>query len=108
MSGNFLNPWSLVERFVGSKLSPVLFRCGADLRRGPSVGAVHVKLRVAARQIYGGIRVSAAYIFATLVVIVILMCLVNLSERLLPGSVGDGEDLDTEQYKMIFTFVTFF
>ena len=25
----------------------------------------HVKLRVAARQIYGGIRVSAAYIFAT-------------------------------------------
>ena len=93
----------------------------------------NVKLRVAARQIYGGIRVSAAYIFATaataeylgarkglgiwlqaaynsfrtplifsatLVIIVItgiLMCLVNLSERLLLGPVGDDEDPDAGQ-----------
>ena len=93
----------------------------------------HVKLRVAARQIYGGIRVSAAYIFATaataeylgarnglgiwlqaaynsfrtplifsatLVIIVItgaLMCLVNLSERLLLGPAGDDEDPDAGQ-----------
>lgn len=93
----------------------------------------HVKLRVAARQIYGGIRVSAAYIFATattaeylgarkglgiwlqaaynsfrtplifsatLVIIVItgiLMCLVNLSERMLLGPVGEDEDPDAGQ-----------
>ena len=93
----------------------------------------HVKLRVAARQIYGGIRVSAAYIFATaataeylgarkglgiwlqaaynsfrtplifsatLVIIVItgmLMCLVNLSERILLGPADADEDPDAEQ-----------
>lgn len=93
----------------------------------------HVKLRVAARQIYGGIRVSAAYIFATaataeylgarkglgiwlqaaynsfrtplifsatLVIIVItgvLMCLVNLSERLLLGPSGEDENPDAGQ-----------
>ena len=93
----------------------------------------HVKLRVAARQIYGGIRVSAAYIFATattaeylgarkglgiwlqaaynsfrtplifsatLVIIVItgmLMCLVNLSERMLLGPASDDEDPDAGQ-----------
>ena len=93
----------------------------------------HVKLRVAARQIYGGTRVSAAYIFATattaeylgarkglgiwlqaaynsfrtplifsatLVIIVItgiLMCLVNLSERMLLGPVGEDEDPDAGQ-----------
>lgn len=93
----------------------------------------HVKLRVAARQIYGGIRVSGAYIFATaataeylgarkglgiwlqaaynsfrtplifsatLVIIVItgiLMCLVNLSERVLLGPTSDDEDLDAGQ-----------
>ena len=93
----------------------------------------HVKLRVAARQIYGGIRVSAAYIFATaataeylgarkglgiwlqaaynsfrtplifsatLVIIAItgvLMCLVNLSERMLLGPAGDDEDPDAGQ-----------
>lgn len=93
----------------------------------------HVKLRVAARQIYGGIRVSAAYIFATaataeylgarkglgiwlqaaynsfrtplifsatLVIIIItcvLMCLVNLSERILLGPVGEDEDPDAGQ-----------
>ena len=93
----------------------------------------HVKLRVAARQIYGGIRVSAAYIFATaataeylgarkglgiwlqaaynsfrtplifsatLVIIAItcvLMCLVNLSERMLLGPASDDEDPDAGQ-----------
>ncbi|OKY92498.1 MAG: ABC transporter permease [Bifidobacteriales bacterium 56_10] len=93
----------------------------------------HVKLRVAARQIYGGIRVSGAYIFATaataeylgarkglgiwlqaaynsfrtplifsatLVIIVItgiLMCLVNLSERVLLGPTSDDEDPDAGQ-----------
>lgn len=93
----------------------------------------HVKLRVAARQIYGGIRVSAAYIFATattaeylgarkglgiwlqaaynsfrtplifsatLVIIVItgiLMCLVNLSERLLLGPTDADADPDADQ-----------
>ena len=93
----------------------------------------HVKLRVAARQIYGGIRVSAAYIFATaataeylgarkglgiwlqaaynsfrtplifsatLVIIVItgmLMCLVNLSERIILGPADADEDPDAEQ-----------
>ena len=93
----------------------------------------HVKLRVAARQIYGGIRVSAAYIFATattaeylgarkglgiwlqaaynsfrtplifsatLVIIVItgiLMCLVNLSERLLLGPADADADPDADQ-----------
>lgn len=93
----------------------------------------HVKLRVAARQIYGGIRVSAAYIFATattaeylgarkglgiwlqaaynsfrtplifsatLVIIVItgiLMCLVNLSERLLLGPADADTDPDADQ-----------
>ena len=92
-----------------------------------------MKLRVAARQIYGGIRVSAAYIFATaataeylgarkglgiwlqaaynsfrtplifsatLVIIVItgvLMCLVNLSERVLLGAAGEDEDPDAGQ-----------
>ena len=46
--------------------APVLFRCGVDMRRDPGTWTLwHVKLRVAARQIYGGIRVSAAYIFAT-------------------------------------------
>ncbi len=36
------------------------------MRRDPASWTLwHVKLRVAARQIYGGIRVSAAYIFAT-------------------------------------------
>ena len=93
----------------------------------------HVKLRVAARQIYGGIRVSAAYIFATaataeylgarkglgiwlqaaynsfrtplifsatLVIIAItcvLMCLVNLSERMLLSPASDDEDPDAGQ-----------
>lgn len=93
----------------------------------------HVRLRVAAQQIYGGIRVSAAYIFATaataeylgarkglgiwlqaaynsfrtplifsatLVIIVItgmLMCLVNLSERILLGPADADEDPDAEQ-----------
>ena len=79
----------------------------------------HVKLRVAARQIYAtaeylgarkglGIWLQAAYnsfrtplIFsATLVIIVItgvLMCLVNLSERLLLGPASDDEDPDAEQ-----------
>lgn len=93
----------------------------------------HVKLRVAARQIYGGIRVSAAYIYATaataeylgargglgiwlqaaynsfrtplifsatLVIIAItgiLMCLVNLSERVLLGSTGSDDDPDAGQ-----------
>ena len=93
----------------------------------------HVKLRVAARQIYGGIRVSAAYIFATattaeylgarkglgiwlqaaynsfrtplifsatLVIIVItgiLMCLVNLSERMLLGPADADADPDADQ-----------
>ena len=93
----------------------------------------HVKLRVAARQIYGGIRVSGAYIFATaataeylgarkglgiwlqaaynsfrtplifsatLVIIIItgiLMCLVNLSERVLLGPTSDDEDPDAQQ-----------
>lgn len=93
----------------------------------------HVKLRVAARQIYGGIRVSAAYIFATaataeylgarkglgiwlqaaynsfrtplifsatLVIIAItgvLMCLVNLSERVLLGPADADADPDADQ-----------
>lgn len=93
----------------------------------------HVKLRVAARQIYGGIRVSAAYIFATaataeylgarkglgiwlqaaynsfraplifsatLVIIAItgvLMCLVNLSERVLLGPADADTDPDADQ-----------
>ena len=90
-------------------------------------------IAVAARQIYGGIRVSAAYIFATattaeylgarkglgiwlqaaynsfrtplifsatLVIIVItgiLMCLVNLSERLLLGPADADADPDADQ-----------
>ena len=41
--------------------SDVALTCGAT----PVWTLWHVKLRVAARQIYGGIRVSAAYIFAT-------------------------------------------
>ncbi|NMM94004.1 ABC transporter permease [Bifidobacterium oedipodis] len=41
--------------------SDVALTCGAS----PAWTLWHVKLRVAARQIYGGIRVSAAYIFAT-------------------------------------------
>ena len=93
----------------------------------------HVKLRVAARQIYGGIRVSAAYIFATaataeylgarkglgiwlqaaynsfrtplifsatLVIIAItgvLVCLVNLSERVLLGPADADADPDADQ-----------
>ena len=39
--------------------------CRVDMRRGTHGTLWHVKLRVAARQICGGIRVSAAYIFAT-------------------------------------------
>ena len=68
----------------------------------------HVKLRVAARQIYLGIWLQAAYnsfrtplIFsATLVIIVItgiLMCLVNLSERLLLGPADADADPDADQ-----------
>lgn len=41
--------------------SDVALTCGAS----PQWTLWHVKLRVAARQIFGGIRVSAAYIFAT-------------------------------------------
>ena len=41
--------------------SDVALTCGAS----PVWTLWHVKLRVAARQIYGGIRVSGAYIFAT-------------------------------------------
>ena len=41
--------------------SDVALTCGAT----PTWTLWHVKLRVAARQIYGGIRISAAYIFAT-------------------------------------------
>ena len=41
--------------------SDVALTCGAS----PAWTLWHVKLRVAARQIYGGIRVSGAYIFAT-------------------------------------------
>lgn len=39
----------------------VALTCGAT----PAWTLWHVKLRVAARQIYGGVRISAAYIFAT-------------------------------------------
>lgn len=41
--------------------SDVALTCGAT----PAWTLWHVKLRVAARQIYGGIRISAAYVFAT-------------------------------------------
>ena len=109
--------------------SDVALTCGAT----KSWTLWHVKLRVAARQIYGGIRVSAAYIFATaataeylgarkglgiwlqaaynsfrtplifsatLVIIAItgvLMCLVNLSERVLLGPADADADPDADQ-----------
>ena len=94
--------------------SAVALTCGAT----PVWTLWHVKLRVAARQIYGGIRVSAAYIFAiwlqaaynsyrtplifsaTIVIILmtcVLMLAVNASERILLGPAGDDEDPDADQ-----------
>ncbi len=108
--------------------SDVALTCGA----GRVWTLWHVKLRVAARQIFGGIKISAAYAFglastseylgakdglgiwlqfaynsyrtplifsATFVIIILttlLMCAVNLTERILLGPAEDEEDPDNQ------------
>lgn len=113
---------------VPSFYTDVALTCGANR----TWTLWHVKLRVAARQIFGGIRISAAYVFgtastaeylgakdglgiwlqfaynsfrtplifsATIVIIILtalLMCIVNVCERIMIGSADEDDDPDNQ------------